>query len=267
MGKAPLHPGLLLRGFFQAKQKHSYSMTAFARHLQVSKGHLSKIFAGEQMPSPSLVEKIRSRLELGEEQRNELALSVCYHSLPGEESRSFFLSSRLPPGQSHVFREVLENREQLLRDWYNIAILDLMTCADARPDLSWIAARLGLSAPQAASAVSLLFRLGYLVEAGGRWRKSERCLEFSTKKSEQAVRDFHRQMIERAVGALAAGESGFEGRLITGLTVATRPERIELAKQHLRKTLKEMMALLDCEDPTTLYQLNTQLFSLCKEDR
>jgi uncharacterized protein (TIGR02147 family) len=260
----PEQPGVILNRSYRQKLRSQprYSLAVLSRQAGISKAHLSKIFSGKQLPSARHMERITARLPLGEKARNQLALAICFHSLPDEVSRAFFLASVRREEPVPFIRDSLEGKEAILHDWHTIAILDLMTLGGARPDLAWISRQLGISPQQASVSVSLLFRMGFLAEEDGLWRKTKKYLEFPTARSHPAVRRFHAQMIGRGLQALSAETSPFERRLITGLTVATTPEKLQHAQKLLSNVLAEAMSVLDCEEPTLLYQLNLQFFSL-----
>lgn len=256
--------------FDRKKSKNAaYSLRALARDIGRSPAYVSQIFSGKRRLTPDLFEKLTNALEMDELARREFSLSLVFDSELAPEMKSDLRSSI--ESKDHLGQEEYGRYQEsdlsdfdILTNWYSIAILDLVSLKNFRPQTPWIAKRLKLSVPQVEYAVQNLFAKGFLVEEDGAWRKSKYKLRFSTKTSKESVRNYHRQMIEKSLQELLlkTAKEDFEKRLITGITIASNPRSLEKAKMRLNEMLFEIAAIFSEGPCTELYQLNAQLFSL-----
>lgn len=183
------------------------------------------------------------------EVKSDLQMTMCQTSASDEHAR--YEESHLP-------------EFDLLRNWYYIAVLDLVTLSNFQNNPEWISKKLKISVYQAQTAVQILFKSGLLVEDCGSWKKSKHKLRFSTKNSKESVRLFHKQLMEKAITELTTktDEAAFKKRLITGLSIATNPDNLERAKVRLNEMMFELSQILSEGECTELYHIGAQLFSL-----
>jgi len=136
-----------------------------------------------------------------------------------------------------------------------------------KPDVGWIAKRLGITVHQAKDGIATLSRTGFLKTDGSRWEKNKERLRFPTVASHPSVRKFHSQMISKAARHLnhATSKEDFARRLITGLTIAVNPEQIEAARAIIHKALYDVAEILTQGACTEVYQMNLQLFPLTSQ--
>jgi uncharacterized protein (TIGR02147 family) len=153
----------------------------------------------------------------------------------------------------------------VLREWYYLPILEFTTLASFDGALESVARRLGLSCETVRHAMDALVRSGLLEADPTRgWRKSEALVRWSSGTSNPSIRRFHEQMLERARLELRrpVSEERFAQRLITGITVSARREKIEEAKRKLSDCLHEIAKDLAHDQGTEVYHLAAQLFPL-----
>ncbi|MEZ4815574.1 MAG: TIGR02147 family protein [Bdellovibrionota bacterium] len=247
----------ILKFYFKEKQhlKKSYSMRALARRLKISPSYLSEIFSGKKRPSPVLLRKIVSALDLDTHGKQLLERSFIEEIFP-ETSQSI---------ARNTDKWILESLQSfvLLQRWYYVVILDLSTCDDFQSTAHWIAQATGLPQNEVNDAVAFLLRHGFLVQKSNRWVKSKKKIHFPTQQSLPLIRSFHSQMIHRALQELNTkpDTNSFQKRLISGMTISCNPERIPVAKEKLNKALREVADYLMEGPCTDLYQINLQFFS------
>jgi uncharacterized protein (TIGR02147 family) len=266
-------PEEILALYFERKKSKvgGYSLRALARDIQKSPAYVSQVLAGKRRLSPDLYGKISEVLELDVMARKQLSLSVVLCSSLPEEVKADLESSLEENSGQDAYGKYEESHLpefDILRNWYFVSILDLVTLSNFKPDISWIAKKLKISHYQADMAVKALFAAKLLTEENGLWKKTKFKMVFSTKSSKETVRVFHKQMIEKAVVELTTKThaEAFQKRLITGLSTATNPQNIERAKHRLNEMIFELSEILAEGECTELYQLNIQLFMLTEED-
>ena len=203
-----------------------YSLRAFARQAGLSPAFLSKVLRGTKNLSPARAEAVAGKLGYA------------------------------TPGIASLDLEAF----QVISDWYHTALLELATTKGFRPEAAWIARKLGVTTDEVRGALARLVRLGLLRKERGSYVKTDAFLATPTDRPNQAIRNFHAQMLVKARQAL--DEQDVSQRDFGGSTIAIDPAKLELAKKEIRKFRLRLMKLLDSDKPTAVYQFNTQLFKL-----
>jgi hypothetical protein len=133
-----------------------YSLRAFADWLGIDHSTLSQILRGARPAPAAAVRTWAARLGMGrEEAEMYVAASTC-------DADAFEAQAR----QRHWLGEAAA----IVANPAHWRLLELVRCADFRPDMRWAARRLGLGVDEINDAVSRLLRLGMLgVDADGAW--------------------------------------------------------------------------------------------------
>lgn len=263
-----MSPAEILRDLFLRKKERNpaYSTHAFARDLGVSQTLVSLLLSGKRVLSLKRALQFSLNLGLDKQQTQQLLDAVTVTI--GAKQTDTPIQRRSKKSVPTPFIHLEIDRFKTISQWYHVAILDLTTVAHFKPDLQWIAKELGITSIQARDAVSRLTRLGLLEMDGNRWRKTELKLMFPTQNSTSAVREFHKQMIGKAIDSMdMRSQEDFEAREISSMTMAVNPEKITEAKELIRKFQKKLAALLTQGECTALYQFNNQFFPLTKKRR
>lgn len=239
----------LLREIYAARAaKRSYSMRAFARDLGLSHTYLSLIFSGKKRLPVSTMVALGPRLGLDDD-----GIAALKKASP--EAR--------PGATDREFKTLTLDKFLFLSRWYYIALLDLLELEDFEFSPANIAAYFGIEADEVREALGTLKRLGILEQREGKWRKEQKRLSILLSKSVEAVRSYHRQMIQQALGEMdKTSEADFRRRDITGITMPINPARLAGAKRKIARFRRSLEAYLTQGACTEIYQLNVQLFPL-----
>ena len=156
-----------------------------------------------------------------------------------------------------------------LSQWYHPAVRELTAREDFREDPKWIAKQLRprISPTEAQKSLALLLSLGLVVreEQTGRITRGEPTLTTEHEVSSLAVKNFHRQMLERASDSIDTAKS-YE-RDLAALTACVSKKTAALVKERIHKFREEITQLCDEDgDATAVYQLNVQWFPLSALD-
>jgi uncharacterized protein (TIGR02147 family) len=264
-----LNSAELLKQAFQEKLKKNpaYSLRAASRDLGVTHGYLSLVLNGKKRLTFKRAVQFAQFLHMDEERTELFLKAVSIESMKDPQCRSFLQSSmtQTSSGQANEFAMLEIDRFRVLSEWYHIAILDLTLVTQFKADPTWVAIELGISTDQVKTAVARLERLGLLEISNGRWIKTSAKLAVPTTYSDRAVREFHGQMINKALEALQlTSPEDFAAREISGVTFTVDPERLPEAKKRVEKFKREMMEFMGDGHCTALYQMNVQLFNLNK---
>lgn len=234
--------------FDERKAKNPrYSLRAFARQLEVDSSTLSSILTGRRKVSPRQVTRILRKLGIEDvDVQLRFIASAAGIELPE------------PP---HEYSEVDMKVFAAMRDWEHSAI---MAAFDIDPTLdeARLARLLGLPASRVHRSVNRLRELGMVVRKGNEWRTTSPHQVASPSVSSRAMRDCHRQYIEKALDSLEKDE--VDVRDISGITVSFERKRLPAIRLAIREFRRKIADLADRGGADSVYRLNVQLFPLTK---
>lgn len=264
-------PGRVFRQWLAQKieKNPSYSLRAMAKNLGVSPGFLSQVMNGKKKLSVTRAVQFSQVLKLEGDKVDDLIRSVALSAAKDKSTQlalKKLISSHKVSKKSPTFKVAELEKFKILSNWYHIAILELTETDGFQAQPVWISRRLKISAIQAREALVRLRELGLLVQKGKTWKKADSLLAFYSRESKAAVREYHKQMIEKAHTHLSdASPEAFRKRSITGLTMAIDPSRLEEAYSRIDQFRAEMQEYLSQDSRSEVYQLNVQLFNLSHE--
>lgn len=242
------------------KQRNSrYSMAALARDMDLSTPYLSRVFSGQKVPSSKLLRKAHELLDLTTEEQEALYISICFESLPTSKCQQFFLklaknSQGMGPRSDFLILE--DDAYAILTKWQMMAILQLSSLVDFQSDPSWIAERLNTALSEVLESLAILFHHEFLTEENGKYVSTHKRILFNSPHANNKFTNYQKQMIQRQLFDLENFPEGVKQRFISGLTVATTPEKAKALEDHINKIIKDSFELLKTDSPTEIYQLN-----------
>jgi uncharacterized protein (TIGR02147 family) len=150
-------------------------------------------------------------------------------------------------------------------DWYHLALLELSYLKNFKPDVLWIARKLGISTMTTESALERLRRLGLIEYKGKVWKTTEDWSLVAGDSPSSAIKAFHSQLLKKAELSLAF--QSLDDREIRSTIMAVRKTKIVEAKKFLRKFHKEFcLSVGEMErlkyEKDEVYCLSTAFFSL-----
>lgn len=253
-------PAEFLRNIFLDRKSRntSYSTRAFARDLAISQSLLSLIMNGKR----SLTVKQATKMSLLLELPKNIAEKFIYSSVIELPENS--ISLKHLKDSKHKDFEI--ERFKTLGSWYHVAILDLTTTKDFKENSVWISRRLGISPIEVTDALSRLISLGLLERIENQLIKTNNRIYFATKRSEPAVRKFHKQMISKAIDQLELTDDvSFQARQISSMTMAIPKQLWPEAQSRIQKFQQELAAFLGQGECDEVYQMNIQMFPLTQK--
>ena len=243
-----------------------YSLRAFAKSLGLSTPFVSYVIKGKKNLSDESAVQVAKALGYSAAESAEFLRIVRIDQAISSDVREASSSPSGHASSEKAYTPIDLDLFQVVSDWYHSAVLLLTEFPRFKNDPEWIASELGITKAEASLAVGRLIRVGLLKRERGTLVKSDRFLATPTDRSHQAIRNFHLQMITKAKEALE--HQSIEERDITGITFAISDDKMERAKDEIRKFRQRMAKLLDSSKPTSVYQLNVQLFKLsCSKKR
>lgn len=260
---------LLIADALKRKQKMSplYSQRAFANDLGVSPAFVTKILGGLRPIPFKRVKSVVKILDLDASEHLNLVKYLISESLKSNEAKQYLKKINLQDENKleHYSRKG-KSDFKLLSKWYNIVILDLISCSNFVNDSRWIGRKIGISEHEASECLKNLEAEKYIELKDGKFFKIDKDLLLSTGQTHLQIRNFHREMIKKAYNQLSFdNQEDVERRLITGFTIAAAPEKVELLKSMILDFMGEASRFLSDGNCTDVYQFNIQLFPHTKD--
>jgi uncharacterized protein (TIGR02147 family) len=152
-----------------------------------------------------------------------------------------------------------------IADWYCLPILELTMLEGFRFTPVNSARRLGISVAEAEAAIDRLARLGLLErQKNGGYRKTKTYLLFDAKGHPDAIRKFHRGLLQKALAAVEAQPP--EERKGRSDVVPIDPRHLPEVEAILDRAAQEIWKLsTQSKRKTRVYALTTQFFNLTPE--
>ena len=267
------HPGEILKPYFEQKKvaKPNYSLRALARDLSLSPGFVSQVFSGQRSPSLSAAENFAKVLKVRKSDASVLRKSVALYSGDNKDARKVLNEYLKQDSAAIAFKKY--NRKdmaplQYLTKWYQVALMELITCDKYQSDERLMAQKLKISLTELRASLFTLVNAGLIEKANGKWKMKVLHQDFPTDTTHEATRQYHRTMTGKALEVLSEEKQSIDisRRRIIGATLAVNPEHLEKAIHEYNEFIYKMTSLLTEGDCSEVYQINLQLFPLTKKE-
>lgn len=240
-----------------------YSMRAFARQLGMSPGELSEVLREKRPISSRACQKVARALDLSPaEFKHLLVLATTTGHSNTRAGDPLPLKSALATAQ--IYR-LNEDRFRLVSDWWCLAILNLLDLDEIKWTGPDIAERFGISILQAQSAMERLERLQLVKKLyGDRAVPTNDFVEHLSDVSSEAIRRYHRSLLEKAIEALDTHDR--EQRDITGIGFAIDRRELKAIAHEISEFQDQLIAKYGRKRRgrkfDSVYQFETALFRL-----
>jgi len=225
---------------------------------------LSKILRKERTLTPKQAEAILPSLNLKDDKKNYFNLLVLYANAKSDNEKEVYidlLKSMNSDLKEHCFSV---DYFKCMSDWQYTAILEMTKLKDFRNDPQWIQKKFGgaLTIQEIKKSIDVLIKVKLLkLSDDGKLEKMQRVkLYISNGSKVEAIRNFHRQMINKALQSIDEQKIG--ERTVQGTTFAMNEEDYALAQEMINKFSKKILDKLSSKDGDHVYQYNQQLFKL-----
>lgn len=233
-----------------------YSLRSFARTLKLSPGALSEVLRGRRDLSLRAALSVAEAIGYSPDQTDHLLKLV-------QKAKAHRLGHAFANRAEPVSRRLLsEQIFTLVSEWYHFAILNLIDCDDFKWSAPWLSRRLGISKSQAGSAMDLLIRTGLVgIERGKAKCLNSQVLAESEIPS-QAIRHYHRQILEKAIEALE--DLPLTERDMSGIGFALDPRHLPALKKDIADFQDRVVAKFGGGTKTEVYFMEVALFKMTK---
>ncbi|MEQ1877395.1 MAG: TIGR02147 family protein [Bdellovibrionia bacterium] len=236
-----------------------FSLRSFARFLALEPGHLSRVLKGQRNISSGKARLIAEKLFNTHEERDYFVGLVDYQLAKKPMLKEIALrrltDTQVPPLEANLSLDSF----RFIADWYHFPILDLTSVEgfDFKPVK--IAKYLGISEREAAEAVERLLRLGLLKRQGRIYTRSQKVFSTPTDLPSEAIRRYHRQMIEKARSAV--DEQTVHERYLRAKTLSFNRRDLDKYKKLVEEFMSKASRLATTSrSKDSVYQINVQIF-------
>jgi len=243
------------------KENPKFSVRSLSLKIGVSHAFLTNVLNGKRLLPIKRLNAICNALKIDEFDRAEIKKNLFLERsglespIPLERRKSIAHEELLPEGHLH-----------LLRNWWNLAILELLTCfKNSGMTKDDILLRIAVQPNELDISLNVLQQLNLISNRGNRFYKTDEHLKIPTRGPHPITRQFYKSTLTLAQQTLdKTNHADFEKRLITHISCAVNPEKIPAAKAKLAEALAEIRDILTDGECTEVYFLQAQLFSVLK---
>jgi uncharacterized protein (TIGR02147 family) len=238
------------------RQKHnpSYSLRAYAKHLDVHSSTLSQVIKGKRSLPLKNAMKIASKLNLGPKDRT-LFLESLY------QSKTSIDDIKINENDDRFMID--ESYAKVIAEWEHYAVITLFDVTEFTGEINDICNRLGISQLRAEVVVHNLLICGLIKKSEtGVLVKSYSQIRTTEDVSSQVLKDSHKETLEMGINKLEEIEVDF--RDFSAMTIAMDLEKLPEAKTIIREFRQKMSALLRDGHKTDVYNLAIQFYPLTK---
>ena len=244
----------------------AFSMNAWAKKIGIAQGFLSEVLSGKKNLSQEACLKIAANLELGAAETEYFSLLVQLATSKDLKVRERLLERINVAKPKQPIHNLQVDLFRAISDWFCAAIVELTYLPDSEFTPKNISKRLGITVLEAESAIERLLRLELLEKSStGKYSKTTGYLLVESGVPHEAVRNFHRQVLERVIDNLALPSTVRKSRsevLPISPDILPEVERIlDEASERIRSVAKKSKRKRE------VYSLSLQFSPLTKKER
>jgi len=239
-----------------------YSLRAFARDLKISPQQLSNVMNARRGMSVELAERIANKLELDLRQRTAFVESLKAKFSRSVSQRAIARAKLRDLAAQSEIRNLDVELFQSISSWYHFTLIELIKLSTGKKDpLRWFARKLDISENEIALSLERLERVGLISHIAGRYQVNQESHLTDREISTESVRKYHRQILEKALQALAF--QGNEERYGSSSTLPIRVKNVA----HARKLIQDFrlaftQEVSDSQAGEEVYGLSIHFFRL-----
>ena len=247
----------------------SYSGALFAKKAGFhSHTLLGMVIRGERNLSYSAARAFAKALGLKTREKMVFEKLVLFNQSKNSQDRAEFFEElvTLSKGAGHNLLTELHDYANYLSHWYIVVIRELVLLPDFKADPQWISEKLKrkISKKEAAFAWDLLLNLGLVTlnPATNCFEQSSRAMDFDPGVIDFAIRNFHKEFLERAKDAIDA--EFLDERELSSLSLAVSDNELKSLREKVKEFRKQLNLIYSKENKKAKHviSLNMQLLVL-----
>jgi len=247
----------------------AYSGATFARQAGLG-AHtlLGMAIRGQRNLGPDTIRAFSRALSLKGREAVIFEKLVLFNQSRKPDDKAFYLDQlhSVSQGAGRVLIGRIRNHAEYLSHWYVVALRELVSTRDFRPDADWIVKRFKsrITPKQAQEAWQVLVALG-MVESdeSGRCKVVTPSIDLDPGHVDFAVRAYHRDQLARA--RIAIDEESLDERMLSSLTMAVRESDLPVLREKINEFRKSLNVSNDgraAEERDHVVAVNMQMMVL-----
>ncbi|MDO5576914.1 MAG: TIGR02147 family protein [Fibrobacter sp.] len=229
---------------------------------------LKHVIDGRRNMSLETANRFATAFKIEGKKRHYFLTLVLFNQTSSMAEREKYLNELFELKKTDNPSRLNEECYEVLANWYNLAIKEIVELPDYKNSAKWISRVLTpqVAISEVVAALNLLKRLGLIKSVDGHLSSVDKTLISDERVRSVKAVEFHRQMIQLGSEALTRFES--REREISGTTIRIASEDVENVKVLLREFRRKILNLAaNSAMADQIYQLNFQFFPLAATDR
>jgi len=222
---------------------------------------LQKALQDEKYISADAIKKISELLHLKTDEKKYFLLLCKFNQSTDLEEKDEYYQKLIVIRKMHSVGKLDKKTYEFFSHWYVSVVLEALVKPLNEKQIPALAKSIGVSSMAVKQSLELCAKLGLAERFKDLWIRKSVQLESEREVQELYLRQYHRQMLARAVHSLEFDPA--DRREFTGLTICLSPKKMSELKTRIDEFIRETNALYS-EDPNPkeIFQINLQLFSL-----
>lgn len=248
------------------KQNPSISLRGLAIKIGVSHVFLSKVLSGKVPVPEARLKLIVKFFQLDPFAVKELKEYMVADLSPNKKIDRILQSAR--PSRKKKAVEVYEEQsikhQVVLENWYELPILDYLTCEGVAKDIESIADSLSIKPSAVAAALKKMENAKFIqLNEDGEWEKVAKFLRFPAVTPSDILRKYYIDVLKRTASELSkSSQSDYDRRLIINFSIATSDDKIPEVKEKLSQFLYDLSVEMADGPANNVYHLTLGLVPL-----
>lgn len=255
----------------KSANKKSDTLTRLVKKLGYnSPSLLSMIAKGQRLPSAALLEALLEKWQIPQSERESIRVQVEIERRLKKDKEVLHLLDRLKKLQgTNQFQHLDFNQFETIRHWYIYVLKELVGTKDFVEDPVLLSKRLRNKATpsQIKKGIEALLSVG-LIRRNSETNQLESAVtdtETSHGVTSEAIREHHRQMLERAIEAITEQETA--ERHFNSLTLRFDPKNFAAISARILDFAKQINEEYQSATSDRIYQFNVHFFEHTKVDK
>ena len=181
-----------------------YSLRAFARDLGISAQALSNVMNGHRGLSPGLAAKLLPKLGLTSYEETLFLESLKAKFARSKTQRAVAVSKLQSLAKKSDTKNLEIDLFKAISNWQHFALIELIKISSSRKNkVTWFSKKLGISENETLTILDRLKRLELITKTKTGWIANQDAVIADLGVPTEAVRNYHRHMLEKSAQALA----------------------------------------------------------------
>ncbi len=245
------------------RDRGQYSVRKFASKVGFgSSNYLHMVINGKRNLGNKFSLAIAMALSLNKDETSFFLALIGFNDNKDLDKKDEFYQKMMKCKNFQIQKRPDQSQYQLFSDWRVVALYESINTPLMSKDAEEISQKLEMNVTELKAAFETLKNLNLIAQKDGRWVRTDKALDTEPYLQPMLIRNFHRQMIQRALKSV---DDRATERSLGALTLPLN----EKTYQHIERRLTELrreLSVLYAEDPNPdhVYQLNIQFFPLIR---